>query len=288
MILIRSQGQLGNQMFLFSAAKKVADDKEWLIAFGFLELAAVLPKRPKRVIWVPVPHRFDRPVKKFFKRLRVFASRFCHCALVDCGATARVERSHGCRWPLVFEFGLCQDENLAPAEVLTELVLELRENSALKARVSKKIGNSKIVDGSLGFCHVRLGDYRDFTAHGASPVLPASYYTRSLGELKSTAPDVPIVVLSDDVTAAQEMLSEEAGLFFPDLDTQESFWVMMNSDFGILSASTFSWWGARFASADHRGPYLAPEYWMGFRRDLWFPSEKIRASFLQYRSVTPE
>lgn len=285
MILIRSQGQLGNQFFLYSAARRASREREWLVAVGFLELAAFLRNTPSRVIWLPIPHRFDHYVKKAFKRLRRLQDRhYTRRPSID-GGRHTAHRSPTCRLPLIFEFGLCQDEKVAPVEEFSILLSEMRGDPELRRRVGRKLDPIDIAGSGFGFCHVRLGDYQEFVARGHSPVLPVSFYADSLKELRKTHPDLPIVVLSDDVPSARAMLRGESGLLFPNLNTRESFWVLMQSECGVLSASTFSWWGARLASLSKSGPFLAPQYWMGFRSGEWFPAESIKASFLSYRTV---
>lgn len=285
MIFIRSQGQLGNQLFLFSAARNVARRHEWLIAVGFLELSGFLDKRPPRVIWIPIPHRFDRPVKRFFKRARLFADRYCDCGRGQTIPPGEIVRSSECRWPLVFEFGLCQTEDSAPLTEVSNLVSQLRSDQGIRNQVDQILGPTEVREDVYGFCHIRLGDYQAFSVDGFSPALPASYYTDALRTIRSKNREIPIIVLSDDVDAAREMLAGERGCVFPKFGERESFWVMMNAHCGVLSASTFSWWGARLASQNCSGLFIAPKYWMGFRAGKWFPTEGIRSSFLHYQPV---
>ena len=285
MIFIRSQGQLGNQLFLFSAAKNVRKNREWIVAVGFVELAQFFKTRPKRVLWVPVPHRFDRKVKRVFKNLRKLANRFCDCEIVTTGEHPQVRRTAGCHWPLIFEFGLCQNEQLAPLDAVKNFVWQPNNDAELQEQVTQALSPLDMSPGSFGFCHVRLGDYRDFSAHGFSPVLPSGFFGRAIDRLRASHPEIPIVVLSDDTDTAAKMLANQSACYFPRLDERESFWVMMNAGCGVLSASTFSWWGARFARELRQGPFIAPEYWMGFRAQKWFPSEAIRATFLSYQPV---
>lgn len=285
MILIRSQGQLGNQLFLFSAARNAARPREWMIAVGFVELSGFLEKRPSRVIWIRIPHRFDRPVKRFFKRARSFLDRHCYCRRDQTSARGDIIRSDKCRWPLVFEFGLCQNETTAPATELNNLLSGLRSDSKIRDNVAKSLRGAAADHGTYGFCHVRMGDYQDFSAYGLSPVLPARYYRDAIRAMRDENPQIPVIVLSDDLDAAKKILAGAPGCVFPQFNERESFWVMMNAQCGVVSASTFSWWGARLASENGGGPFIAPEFWMGFRARKWFPSEAIRSSFLLYQPV---
>ena len=89
--------------------------------------------------------------------------------------------------------------------------------------------------------------------------------------------------------AAAELLERDLNLTFFPFGGLSSFGVMVLARHGILSASTFSWWGARLAhDRNGGGTFIAPLYWMGFRGKTWFPSEDIRSDFLTYVEVVAE
>lgn len=285
MILIRSQGQLGNQLFLLSAVFEAAPARERIVAVGFIELAGLLQVRPNRVFWIPVPHKFDRQVKKVFKSLTRF--KF----LTTMSPLPSIER-HG-DWPKakklrikIFEQGLCQRGDITPAPAIKDLASKKSENLSARAQALATLGELGLAPKSFGFVHVRLGDYEEFRVHGHSPVLPRSWYRQSVEFLLERLPGLSLIVLSDDLEHARATLSGIPGnLIFKEMETMESFHIMTLSRAGILSASTFSWWGARLASSESAGPFLAPKFWMGFRAGEWFPSREIESNFLDYKEV---
>jgi len=276
-------------MFLYSSALKQRRKGEWLFLFGFLELKALLAKGRARVLIIPFPHSSDKWVKRQFKRMARVNRTVCRCVQETRGDPSALVRSERCLWPLVFEFGLCQSPELAP-------VGPIRQHMGLDSQKPEWLVQSKVDLASLGidvenfaFLHFRKGDYSSFDVGGFNPVLPPEYFRDAIEVLRRGFPDLQLVVLSDDMGAAAELLERDSNLTFFPFGGLSSFGVMVLARHGILSASTFSWWGARLAhDRNGGGTFIAPLYWMGFRTKTWFPSEDIRSDFLTYVEVIAE
>lgn len=287
--MLRSQGQLGNQMFLYSSALKQRRKGEWLFLFGFLELRSLIAKGRAQVLIIPFPHSSDKWVKRQFKRMARINRTVCRCVQETQGDPSALVRSERCLWPLVFEFGLCQSPELAPVSLI-------RDHMGLGGAKPPWLVQSEADLSSLGvdlenfaFLHFRKGDYSSFDVGGSNPVLPTEYFRDAILWLRKDFPDLHIVVLSDDLDAAKEFLGREEKFSFFPFGSLSSFGAMVLARHGILSASTFSWWGARLAHDRHGGgTFIAPLYWMGFRTQTWFPSEDIRSDFLNYLEVVSE
>ena len=287
MILVRSQGRLGNQLFLYSAVSQKRRDKELVVLVGFLELRKLFTKLPGRVIWLPLPHAFDLAVKRFFKSLATANRRACRCVREASGDSRKLSRGRSCIVPLVFEFGLCQSAEEAPLAPVSSLLPARRD--ALPWLDSGKgwLARLGLDEGEYAFVHLRFGDYLDFSAHGLSPALPPSWYTSGIDALTKRVGQIPVVVLSDDIERAKAYLAHRSGLYFVAVDEATTFGLMVMARHGILSASTFSWWGSRLATAaSNQGQiFLAPNYWMGFRAKRWFPHEGLRSEHLTFMDV---
>mgnify|MGYP002629818704 CR=1 FL=1 len=285
MILIRSQGQLGNQLFLLAAVLRERRPREIVVFVGFTDLARVVSLR-KLGFYLPLGHYFDRKVKRVFKKLFSFHPRSCECVIRHESGHAMVQRRRSCHWPLIFEFGLCQSEKIAPLEPVGTLVsheatARKRSSAARSCLVSVGVDPER-----FAFLHIRLGDYAHFNVFGSTPVLPASWYINVVARLREAEPDIPIVVFSDQIDAARELFADSEGFFYFPFDDVESFFAMSMASHGVLSASTFSWWAARIARMGHpEGIFVAPMYWMGFKAERWFPTAEIQASFLEYIAV---
>jgi len=285
-ILIRSQGQLGNQMFLYAAALKQRREWEWLVLFGFVELEPLIASTRKRVFLIPFPHTFDQWVKRQFKRMARLNRRMCRSVRESGGDLFALTRGKHCLCPLVFEFGLCQSPELAPVSLIHDHMGLGRAKPTWLVQSEADLSSLGVDLENFAFLHFRKGDYSSFDVGGFNPVLPAEYFRDAIVALRKDFPDLYIVVLSDDLEAAKEFLGREENFTFFPFGSLSSFGAMVLARHGILSASTFSWWGARLAHDRHGGgTFIAPLYWMGFRTQTWFPSENIRSDFLSYIEV---
>ena len=56
---------------------------------------------------------------------------------------------------------------------------------------------------------------------------------------------------------------------------------------GILSPSSFSWWGASLGRwiGKNDGRYIAPEFWFGWRLKEWDPYIGIKTKWIEYQRV---
>ena len=148
----------------------------------------------------------------------------------------------------------------------------------------------------LAFVHVRRGDYLTHSVglkpnglgwvDGGTPVaLPAAWYRERMEELRDTLPGVRFILVGDDPTwANQELVGIDT--VTSDLDAPADLALLARCDAGILSASSFAWWGAWFAQRKGDGPFLAPLHWLGHAVDAWWP-EHVETRTLAYRPVGP-
>ena len=95
--------------------------------------------------------------------------------------------------------------------------------------------------------HLRFGDYRRFPAKLVFFSPAAAYYHRAVATLSPRR----IAVFSDDLPAARNLL---AGLpvesdFIDGNEAWEDLYLMTQCGAHVVSASTFSWWGAWLATA---------------------------------------
>jgi hypothetical protein len=119
------------------------------------------------------------------------------------------------------------------------------------------------------FVHVRLGDYRNFTVFGKSALLPSSYYREAMKKCldNSNGTTFHFYFVSDDIDAVKKEFKDvdNAHFIFSE-DYRLDFCLMVQCDGGILSASSFSWWGAFFM--DDFDYVFAPKHWLGFSSNI--------------------
>lgn len=128
------------------------------------------------------------------------------------------------------------------------------------------------------FVHVRRGDYTKVSPFDAGPpALPPAWYVAGIERLKTKMPISQVIFTSDD---ADYVRVEFAGVS-PKIVVSRSqlfdLCVMAHCASGVLSASSFSWWGAMLGPL--RVPPVAPKHWVGWRRNITFPVKILSHRF---------
>jgi Glycosyl transferase family 11 len=121
--------------------------------------------------------------------------------------------------------------------------------------------------------HVRLGDYLSETGYHADPrtgwALTREYYARALARLPDS---LPIALFSDDPEAATDILPRKATWTSRGNDAGVDLFLMGSFPFMVIANSSFSWW-AGWLNPYREKVIIAPEYHIGWRRRVWFPAD---------------
>ena len=133
--------------------------------------------------------------------------------------------------------------------------------------ILEKYNNSKFI-----VLHFRFGDYLQESSFGIPHL---EYFQNAAGQLLKKYPDLKFCAFSDEQPLAKRYYrqsSEDLIEWFPEktLTAIEELQVMSLGTAFIISNSTFSWWAARFSSAESID-IIAPIPWF-IKRD---PSKKI-------------
>jgi Glycosyl transferase family 11. len=128
------------------------------------------------------------------------------------------------------------------------------------------------------FVHVRRTDYTDFSINNSGSVaLPPSYYRQGIRKLETQLPvSIVLIVTDDPAYAAVEFADVPRKIVVsraPDFD----LCAMSHCATGVLSASSFSWWGAMLGPLRIRP--VAPRHWIGWRVGTTIPSGIVSQAF---------
>lgn len=118
-------------------------------------------------------------------------------------------------------------------------------------------------------CHIRRGDYtvQPYTeVHG---VVGIEYYRSAIATARQVAGSMPVLVFSDDIDLAKEVMSSISGeIHFVQPPTSsrsiESLLLMSDAYCAVLANSSFSWWAA-WLNDESGKCVIAPSPWF---RDL--------------------
>lgn len=259
MIYCESRGRLGNQLFQYSAAMSAAGPRERVVLVGFVELRAHFGQHlDSRTRWISLRWfaRLSRLRREVFGLLLIGRIR-----LGDTPASFRRENGVLGLWE--FAAGYCQDQRLVPEAIANQLIRALTQDGA--------IDNGQTASSEVFRCfvHIRRGDYVKLEEFSTPPI---SWFEQQMERLLSENPSAIFILCSDEPAWASKAFRQFPSVTVFRGDEKDTLKMMSGCDAGILSPSTFSWWGAKFAiDRGAVGPFIAPKYWLGWHNQEWYP-----------------
>jgi hypothetical protein len=286
MIIVKSEGRLGNQLFVLAALLRETEGKHRITLVGFEDVGWLMSGHLKKVYKISyAPSFFFRHWKKTSHILALLSKmRLLKTVRLSPNSEA-LEFDPGILPVARFAAGYCQKEKLIDVSRLATLW------SWESARREKLLASWGLVQKRHSlhmtcFVHVRRGDYLFWPSADFPAALPAEWFREQMERVKkSTQKDVRFLIFSDDPTYCSHEFTGIPNTQVADLSAEESFLVMSHCDAGILSASTFSWWAARLAALDSSGPFYAPRYWFGWPQRQWDREPSRDSEFLEWVTV---
>jgi len=296
-LVFPASGRLGNQLFQYSAVRSMMTDRQRLVLVDFDDLGAVFTgvraelrstrsavDRARLTLLHRARHLAGSPLG------RIIADRAEQVPVwVEAGSVATVR-------------GYFQRDLDGHAEHVGALRLRPEVAAAADTFLAQHLPDRAQPDRALhdrarrpvAFVHVRRGDYRtasvgqkgdglSWVPDGPPVALPAGWYRAQMAELRERLPGVRFLLVGDDPAWMREQLAGPDTLV-SDQPPGVDLALLGRCDAGVLSASSFAWWGAWFAQRHAAGPFLAPLHWLGHAVGAWWPV-RIESERLEYRPV---
>lgn len=286
MVIIFESGQLGNQLFQYCALKKFQKNGALFMmgmqplksTFLGVEIAGEtgLASFVERLICRLRKDRIDTLARKY--RLIGFIEE----QITDAGSNIVVSKG-------LFNNIYCcgkvhfQSENQIENAVTEKLYLK-PELLTVASSIFNNFPHDRM---QTFFVHVRRRDYIYWPSCTAPAVLPSKWYHDQMDLIRSKFTKPFFVVISDDGPYSDEMFGDLPDVFVSHETEGVDFALMSICEGGgILSASSFAWWGAYFARRINNDAFfVAPLYWAGHRDKVWNPMG-IKTSWINYISVS--
>lgn len=133
------------------------------------------------------------------------------------------------------------------------------------------------------FVHIRRGDYLHWPSREFPAVLGLAWYERAMKAIQKKNKNAAFIMMGDDQFYLHDVFKESNRLIVSDNPPEIDMALMSLCHSGILSASSFAWWGAFYARSNQKegGTFLAPQYWGGHRAKKWYPTN-FRTSWITY------
>ncbi|WP_175628261.1 alpha-1,2-fucosyltransferase [Thioalkalivibrio denitrificans] len=283
MIILFESGRLGNQLFQYAALRKLYPDEKLIFLGGedlgnlLLDCEASFIERSRFPKWLPIG---------FLQRS---FSSFAKMRLVNCiqevrdGSGYSIQQNIGLMPRLYF----LQTSYFQHRSIIEQITPRLRIRPALLSEARQWLRGQNLEDErhKLIFVHIRRGDYISWPSREYPAVLGARWYRRAMNEMREMMIEPRFLVMTDDVYYAQDLFEHEQDVHISYNTPFVDLALMSLCDHGILSASSFAWWGGWFSRQrnDERsdGRFLAPRYWAGHRAMAWYP-DGFESDWIRY------
>lgn len=146
----------------------------------------------------------------------------------------------------------------------------------------KKIFNKR---SQLVFVHIRRGDYLSWPDVNYPAVLNLYWYKKAMLTIKKKIKKPIFILMGDDVYYLQDTFKETRSLIISKNPYMVDLSIMSICSHGILSPSSFAWWGAFLSKKKNTNKlktyFIAKKFWAGHRLQKWYPS-KYTSDWLTY------
>jgi hypothetical protein len=279
MIIARIQGRVGNELFQASALHNRLARGEHLVLIG-PKVALDSPTLHGRITRVGFQRTIVIDVLTHLFRLARGLRLIGRIEAEECDGRLMPRVSRGIL-PIRFS---CESFFQDPAIVSGGPTVRLPASAQAHAR--------SIHDNDLGdirvAVHVRRGDYLRWGPYGPA-ALPWEYYEAAILRIRglfNSGTSFRFLFLSDDLDYVAKQTLGRDDCVAVDCEESAALAVMAASDYLVLSASTFSWWGSELAR--RRNPSrvaVAPLYWAGWPGGSWYPLPFASDQSLEWLSV---
>ena len=291
MIIFFENGRTGNQLFQYIGLKKYFP-RDKLVFIGFKELFQYFDKidayflnKNKLMNWFLFI--LPRSIFFFLANLRIIGSiiEYDHHlkeskVIVKKGFFSKI---------FIAKNIYFQQNDIIKKIQYPPLLKDYIHQKAFRWFQDKKI-NLNI--SSLVFVHVRRGDYIKWPNKKFPAILEFEWYDRAMSLIKTKLKNPIFIIMSDDQNYIHNFFKESKSLFISNNNLEIDLSIMSMCSSGILSASSFSWWGGYYAHSlnwplewdpninDH-SIFIGPNYWGGYRMRQWYPSN-FKVNWITY------
>jgi len=289
MIIFVSEGQLGNQIFQYMFLKTIQRNNEKIIVFGFDELFNVFDIEDKTILNIPIKsdkkivkvlkyrlvYKFIRPFLYMISRLKI-----ANCIEVKYEKVFKGYRRESSEYEFfkgflknitIVKTGFFQSEKFFDKSLV--------KNLKIKDKYLKEAEKFlyPIRDKYKVFVHIRRGDYKNFKVFGEDVLLPMSYFRNLIKWFLENRKNCFFIFLSDEPDFVEREFVYLENKIISRNTYEVDFAIMTLCNAGILSPSSFGWWGSYLMR--ERDVVFAPKYWMGWKSREYYHKDSV-ASFM--------
>lgn len=264
MVIVRLKGGLGNQMFQYAAAKRVAFEKELPLKLDLTFLEADAIHHTKRgfelnKLMINTEIATAEEVKAIRKKR--WGNFFCPVRIKDRGVADFTKKIARCGAQVYLDGYWQSEQHFAPVADIIRDEFTFREpivNDYLLS-IKQRIENSTSVS-----LHFRRGDYvnnpRANKHHG---VCSMSYYQNAVNIMAHKTDNPLLFIFSDDIQWVKANFKSDHPMLFveqSDEGLHSDFRLMSLCKHNIIANSSYSWWAAWLNDNENK-TVIAPRQW---------------------------
>jgi|688.fasta_scaffold433162_2 hypothetical protein len=272
LVFFIQSGGLGNQIFQYSGIKNTFNEHK-IILFGFSSFKNVFVIN-KTLFFLTGNSKTIKYIRLFLSYLLLLVSKKLNIITYAYEVNSQYKNDillvNG-----FFSNMIYLDKSYFQKNKYIEIIKneKLEIKSELLHLAKKKCEG--FVEQDYCFLHIRGQDYRNWPTIENPAILPKSWYRECIKKIKLIRSSLKITCITDDITYAKEILEEYSDIQIMSNQEEIDFVIMCISNFGILSASTFSLSAILVSMQDGNKHYIAPKYWAGHSSKKWYPDEFI-------------
>jgi len=278
-VLLPAGGRTGNQLFQTAYIASLAGPKEFFLTRGFGATRRLLRGRWKRR-WLNIDAKLPCWI------IERIVEPLCWHLLIRTGLVSSIIERRG--ETLDVRKGIIRRVTIVKGYFETDASMALRIHEDFRLK-NCYVASARSVLGEMRegatplFIHLRRGDFASLAIKGHIIQLPDSYYRQAVELLKRHFDDPFFVIVGDDPAYAEALFAGLPRKYISRLSVPEDLALMSLCSGGVLSNSTFAWWGAFMGKSG--GTYIAPRYWSGWPWGSWYPAGMNTALVSEYIEV---
>lgn len=275
-VIVQQSGRLGNQLHMYAATQEIYKGCT-IIYIGFKDLNNICDNLRGTHI------NFEN--KTFMKKIKKYVGKFADKKMISQAIeipknTPPIHDITGFFSNIIY-LRECYFQNNWSTEKINELPI-LKNSHEENAKYW--IAQNTPQDANTIFLHIRRGDYLSWPSEQHPAVLHLEWYKNAMKEIEAHVPNAHFIVMGDDKKYMNDNFHHLKNASISNCDEFIDLCIMKNCEHGILSASTFSWWGAflnHHANKNNKKIFIAPKYWAGHAKKTWYPCNFI-SDWLRY------
>jgi len=267
MIIFFAGGGLGNQIFQYAFLKTIAKENELIVSTNMKQLVNTFELKNRNFKQITL----NRPLRKL---IYSYFKPYILDTLVKLKLIGYIKQDKNKK---LFLPNFISKKGFFPVTLVethyfqsevffdkNALNIKIKERFILQA---KSILDSIPITQTKVFVHVRRGDYLFVEYSGESGIeLPNKYFLDAIEIMKKKVENPYFIFLSDDSGYCESLFKEIEDKYISNNDINVDLALMTLCEYGIVSNSSFSWWGAYLMK--NRKKVIFPKYWFGWRQKI--------------------